>query len=85
MDATAKSVHMGRVPVKGTRDRDMTYRVRLSGVPTAAGPKTILTPRRILVLLPRIVRIGRQRTRYASDVFTKACSRKENIRDAPPP
>jgi hypothetical protein len=35
-DATAKSVHVGRVPVKAAGSRDATCRVRLSGVRTAA-------------------------------------------------
>jgi len=39
MDATAKSVHVGRVPVKAAGTSDTTVRVRL-GVPTAAaGPE----------------------------------------------
>ena len=37
MDATAKSVHVGRVPVKAAGTSDTACRVRLSGVPTAAG------------------------------------------------
>ena len=36
MDATAKSVHVGRVPVKAAGISDTACRVRLSGVPTVA-------------------------------------------------
>jgi hypothetical protein len=36
MDATAKSVQVGRVPVKAAGSSDATCRVRLSGVRTAA-------------------------------------------------
>ena len=36
MDATAKSVHVGRVPVKAAGISETTCRVRLSGVPVVA-------------------------------------------------